>query len=172
MESCWDGRPSSRFFSLWGGESSVRVTVGLLIISLIVARQLTLPNFFCLTFIDATVLLGTLRASENVLDPCTDVQYVSQQNIITEVCKEFLNFIAWALSWHAVWTVGPYIGVCLSKLQYEFIATDRLQSSSRYNSGIIKANRRHLTTVQQSHGILFWTSQYEVVVVLLRGQQN
>ena len=73
-------------------------------------RVPVVPNFFHFTIIQATVLLGTLKASEIVYTLA--LIYASPQRAPW----------SWFLSWHAVRIVGPYIHRCVCLFIQGFFA--------------------------------------------------
>ena len=96
------------------GWSSDRVTIGFLVTSLTKAllprslsldgrpalgRVLVVPNFFHLRMMEATVLIGTIKAKHfSVHFP----RFVPQDNTVSEVDRQFLWLHTWFVLWHAL----------------------------------------------------------------------
>lgn len=87
-------------------------------------RVVVVPFFIHFTSVEATELLRTLKALQMGSYPCLDLclaTVLSQRST-----ESLLDFMAWSLSWHAVWIV-----LIVYSIQS---ATGRLQLSSRYIS--------------------------------------
>jgi hypothetical protein len=99
-------------------------------------RVLTVPNFFHLRMMEATVFLGTFNDAEFFWYPSQDLcldTILSQSS--TDIC---FDHMVWFLLWHALSTVGPYI---------DRYVPFQIMLSCRNIPRMINGNRTHLSSI-------------------------